>query len=82
MGVRVGAYQCGTQGVQALLVPPAFCLAHLPCPLPPCPPLFVFLSFFPRRYDMRDVLAIESAWLTELAPHMYRLVPLNPQMRR
>ena len=34
------------------------------------------------RYEMRDVLAIESGWLTELAPHMYRLVPLNPQMRR
>ncbi|KAL4419831.1 hypothetical protein ABPG75_006929 [Micractinium tetrahymenae] len=33
-------------------------------------------------YEMRDVLAIESAWLTELAPHMYRLVPLNPQLRR
>ena len=31
---------------------------------------------------MRDVLAIESAWLTELAPHMYRLAPLNPQLRR
>lgn len=31
---------------------------------------------------MRDVLAIESSWLTELAPHMYRLVPLNPQLRR
>lgn len=35
-----------------------------------------------RRYEMRDVLAIESAWLTELAPHMYRLVPLNPQLWR
>ena len=30
---------------------------------------------------MRDVLAIESAWLTELAPHMYRLIPINPAMR-
>lgn len=30
---------------------------------------------------MQDLLAIESAWLTELAPHMYKLVPLNPNMR-
>lgn len=35
-----------------------------------------------RRYEMRDLLAIESGWLIELAPHMYRLAPLNPQMRR
>ncbi|KAI3425228.1 hypothetical protein D9Q98_008996 [Chlorella vulgaris] len=33
-------------------------------------------------YEMRDVLAIESGWLTELAGHVYRMVPLNPQMRR
>lgn len=30
-----------------------------------------------RRYEMRDVLAIESEWLTELAPHMYHTVPAN-----
>jgi ATP-dependent RNA helicase DDX35 len=33
-------------------------------------------------YEMRDILAIESGWLTELAPHMYRLAPVNTQMRR
>lgn len=33
-------------------------------------------------YEMRDVLAIESGWLTELAGHVYKMVPLNPQMRR
>ncbi len=33
------------------------------------------------RYEMQDVLAIEAAWLTDLAPHMYKLVPVNPQMR-
>lgn len=55
----------------------------LPCLWHPLSqPHTLFLSVFPCRYDMRDVLAIESAWLTELAPHMYRLVPLNPQMRR
>lgn len=34
-----------------------------------------------RRYEMQDILAIESSWLTELAPHMYKLVPVNTQMR-
>ena len=34
------------------------------------------------RYEMRDVLAIDSVWLTELAGHVYQMVPLNPQMRR
>eukprot|EP00887_Chlorella_sp_A99_P002951 scaffold24.g2951.t1 len=32
-------------------------------------------------YEMREVHAIESGWLTELAPHMYRLVPVNPSHR-
>jgi hypothetical protein len=59
------------------------CLWHSAWITPGLPhSLLFFPSFFPCRYDMRDVLAIESAWLTELAPHMYRLVPLNPQMRR
>lgn len=43
-----------------------------------------YRSFCPicsGRYDMQDLLAIESSWLTELAPHMYRLVPVNPALR-
>ena len=49
------------------------------------PPQYHFDSttMLPRccRYEMQDLLAIESAWLTELAPHMYRVVPVNPQLR-
>ena len=32
-------------------------------------------------YDMREVHAIESQWLSELAPHFYQLVPINSNMR-
>ena len=30
---------------------------------------------------MQDLLAIDPEWLTELAPWMYSMVPVNTQLR-